>query len=177
MKTKYNRKDLDIDLVKFPADIADLVIKLADENGIVRKTTREKLVKLGGEVIPYIHEVTLTENQQLRWEASKILEQIGDERSIPVLISLIIDDESDIRWIAAQGLINIGDASIIPLLRQVKHHSDSIYIREGAHHVLWEVLDDSKRKKFKDLLEALGNEHKTIETIPVEASKALNFFK
>lgn len=173
---KHNIKELDIDLEKFPVDIAKLVINLADENGMNRKAAREKLVMNGSKIIPYIHQVTETENIQLRWEASKILEQLGDVRSIPVLINLLVDEESDIRWIAAQGLINVGEASIIPLLRQIKHHSDSIYIREGAHHVLWGVLDDLERKKFIDLLEALGNENATLEKIPIEASKALKFF-
>jgi HEAT repeat protein len=176
MKKRDNR-ELDIDLEEFPVDIANLVIKLADEDGMIRKAAREKLVRHGKEIIPYIHQVTETEDIQLRWEAGKILEQLGDVRSIPVLINLLVDEESDIRWIAAQGLINIGEASIIPLLREVKHHSDSIYVREGAHHVLWGVLDEPERVKFIDLLEALGNESGALEKIPIEAAKALKYFQ
>lgn len=174
---KHHKKELDVNLDNFPVDIADQVIKLADDNGIIRKQAREQLVKYGGNVVPYIHLVTDTDDIQLRWEASKILEQIGDERSIPVLIDLLVDEESDIRWIAAQGLINIGKASVIPLLRQVKHHGDSIYIREGAHHVLWGILDETEREKFLGLLDALDNESETSERIPVEANKALKYFQ
>jgi hypothetical protein len=173
---KHVKNELDINLDRFPADIAELVQRLADDNGIIRKTAREKLVKYGHEVVPYIHLVTDTEDMQLRWEASKILEQIGDVRSIDVLIDLLVDEESDIRWIAAQGLINIGKTSIIPLLKKVKHHGDSIYIREGAHHVLWGLFDETERKRFIGLLEALGNESETSERIPIEANKALKFF-
>lgn len=172
---KYHKKELDVNLDNFPVDIADLVIKLADDNGILRKQARETLVKYGSDVVPYIHLVTATDDIQLRWEASKILEQIGNERSIPILIDLLVDEESDIRWIAAQGLINIGKASVIPLLKQVKHHGDSIYIREGAHHVLWGVFDETERDRFMDLLDALDNESETSERILIEANKAIKF--
>ncbi len=41
-----------------------------------------------------------------------------------------------IRWLAAEGLIGLGEAGLRPLLEALVHHSDSAWLREGAHHVL-----------------------------------------
>lgn len=176
MKNQH-KKVLDVNLDDFPVEIVDQVIKLADDDGVIREHAREKLVKYGDDVVPYIHMITKTDDVQLRWEASKILEQIGDDRSIPILTDLLLDEDSEIRWIAAEGLITIGRASIVPLLIQVKHHDDSIYMHEGAHHVLREVLDKHERERFTDLLNALDNKGVTSERIPIEADKALKYFR
>lgn len=41
----------------------------------------------------------------------------------------------DVRWLAAEGLIAIGRPTLIPSLRRLSEKSDSLWLREGAHHV------------------------------------------
>ena len=108
-----------------------------------------------------------------RMEAVKIIELIANRMSIPVLIDLLDDNEFDIRWIAAEGLIKIGRRSIRPLLKSVRDRKNSIFLNEGAHHVLVNLLNEDEKKKEMSLLLSLENYHGLGGTAPVEASIAL----
>ena len=115
-------------------------------------------------------------NHQTRWEAAKALGEIADPKSASTLISSLEDKEFDVRWLAAVGLIAIGKDALAPLLEALSRHADSVWLREGARH----VLHDLSKKGFLDLatsvLTALEGTDPEIE-VPGSALAALRKLK
>ena len=64
---------------------------------------------------------------------------MGAIESIPVFLEALEDEKSDIRWIAAEGLINIGKDAVRPLIKHVAENYDSIFVLNGAHHIIYEL--------------------------------------
>jgi len=122
-------------------EIEELIKKFYNKDGIQRKKARYALVKIGKPAIKYLSDLLNEpkENEQkeyVRWEAIKTLSQINHPESIPILINALENDDFDVRWMAAEGLINIGKKSIKPLLKSIVKKSNSIFLLEGAHHIL-----------------------------------------
>ena len=120
-------------------EIKKLVKLLCNDDGHKRKETRGKLVAIGESTLNYVDDLLDHQKHICRWEAMKVIEEIGSTQSIPVFIKALDDDKSDIRWIAAEGLIHTGKYSISPLLNAVAENSDSVFILNGAHHVFYEL--------------------------------------
>lgn len=173
-KTEYNY--IDLDLKGYSKQVVPLVSGLVSELSHERKDARKKLVKMGKEVVPQIHKTLLSKNKLLKWEAARVIKEIGDLSSIPVFIQLLEDPESDIRWIAAEGLINTGRDCIVPLLKEIMANGDSYYIRNGVHHVFRELFDDNEKKLFHQLQHALQHYTESSEFAQVEAAKAIRYF-
>ena len=152
MKTK--NIDIDIDVSEIDDEVTSLIPDLISSNTIRRKEARQNLEKLGPMKLEQLAFLLSSKNKQLRWEVAKALECGSTAGSIPIFLKLLTDDESDIRWIAAEGLINIGRASLIPLLHEIIYH-ESIYINEGAHHILQELLIRKEKRRFHKLLSSL----------------------
>jgi hypothetical protein len=61
-----------------------------------------------------------------------------------------------VRWVAAEGLIALGPVAETHLLRFLMKNFQSLYIREGAHHILHEIRKKRKlTNEEHELLEAL----------------------
>ena len=119
--------------------IKKLVETLCDDDGLKRKEARQKLVKIGETTLEYVNDLLEHPKHICRWEAMKVIEEIGLPASIPVFMEALEDDESDIRWIAAEGLIRTGEHSLKPLLNLVIEKYDSIFVLNGVHHVFYEL--------------------------------------
>lgn len=119
--------------------IENLVETLCDEDGLKRKEAREQLVDIGESVLKHLKDVIDRKKHICRWEALKVMEEIGSPDSIPVFIEVLEDDKSDIRWIAAEGLIRAGKYAIIPLLKLIVEKHDSVFVLNGVHHVFYEL--------------------------------------
>ncbi len=120
--------------------VEKLINDLSSDNGIIRQIARHELVKIGHHTtIDHILKLLDSPKHMTRWEAIKAIEQMGDPIATPLLIKSLQDDKFDIRWIAAEGLIRLGESSIKPLMKQIVKDSDSVFIREGAHHILKEL--------------------------------------
>jgi hypothetical protein len=162
---KYN--DIPVTLVK-------LIKASLDTKNVSKKlTARRSIVRMGKTVLPQLNKLLKSEDIKIRHEAAKIIELIANRTSIPVLINLLEDIDFDIRWIAAEGLIKIGRRSIRPLLKSVRDGKNSIFLNEGAHHVLVSLLNENEKRNEKSLLLSLENYHTLGLTAPVEASIAL----
>jgi HEAT repeat protein len=116
--------------------IENLINDLANQNGITRQKARYELVKMGNPALDYLLELQSSTKHLARWEAVKAISEIGSRESIPILINALEDEEFDVRWLAAEGLIDIGHASVYPLLKAFITNKNSIYLKEGVHHVL-----------------------------------------
>lgn len=116
--------------------IIELIKQLGSDSGIIRQKARFELVAIGKQAIPHLIGLQYSKEQHIRWEAMKTLSQIADPSCIPILIKALENHIFDVRWLAAVALIEIGHASVVPLLEALESRNDSLFLREGAHHVL-----------------------------------------
>lgn len=158
-------------------DIKSLIAELESEDGIVRVRARKSLVDIGHDAVESVVEKLTSKQEWLRWEAAKTLAQIGDPSATQALIGALHDKMYDVRWLAAEGLIHIGEKVVQPLLEAVIKQPDSLWTREGAHHVLHDLPSSSSlREQLKPVLRALEDVQPSLE-VGVAANAALNKLK
>lgn len=155
-----------------------LIAALASYNGLVRKQARDSLVEIGKPAVPALLEILTHQSGQVRWEAAKVLSQIGDPVAVSAMIEALEDADLGVRWLAAEGLIRAGREGLEPLLQALINHSDSIWLREGARHILRSLAGD------EDLHDAVAPVLVTMETsiepalkVPLAAEKALRMLR
>lgn len=155
-----------------------LVNLLENEDDKVRTKARKSLVTIGKQAVSSLSLVL--ENSKIykaRWEAAKALGEIGDLKSIPVLVKALEDPESDVAWLAAKALEKFRKAAWPELLRAlVDHGAESVLLQHGAHH----ILRKQKMEGYNDLLDILRTALETgsvPESIPPAAYKILERMK
>jgi HEAT repeat protein len=154
-------------------DRDSLIANLASKESIVRIKARASLVSLGHQSVGPLLKALSSRNQWVRWEAAKALSQIHDPSSVNGLVRALRDKTFDVRWLAAEGLIAIGRKSIVPLLQALVDYSDSVWMREGAHHVLHELCRGDIKQVLQPVLAALEDIETPVE-VPFIAKKALD---
>jgi HEAT repeat protein len=134
-------------------NLESLMDMLESKDGMTREKARESLVDLGKPAVSsLIHALQGSRMDQVRWEAAKALGAINDTRSIPSLAKALDDSNPDIAWLAAEALIKFKKSAWPALLQElIKSGSDSVLLRQGAHHVLVNQKEDG----FNDLLSTL----------------------
>ena len=78
----------------------------------------------------------------------------------------------DVRWLAAEGLIHIGVDAIVPLLHALIERPESVWLREGAHHVLHDLASSDLRAVLMPVLKALEDVDATV-VVPLAAETCL----
>jgi HEAT repeat protein len=152
--------------------IATLVSELNCDQIIRCQKARRELVAIGREAVPSLVKALASKKKWVRWEAAKALSQIGDPAATAVLVKALEDKEFDIRWLSAEGLIKIGEEAIAPLLKALIDDSPSIWLQEGAHHVLHEVDRGNWDAILKPVMEALEGFQPSVDA-PLAARMAL----
>jgi len=125
--------------------IAQLLRQLSDDDGMNRLHAREKLVAEGRLATHQLMTLLSSHRKQLRWEAAKVLAEIGDPESVPALIPALEDPEWGVRWLAAEALAHIGRPALLPLLNLLEDRPDNLDVRDGVHHVLHDLRDPQDR--------------------------------
>jgi len=125
--------------ISFGSLLDPLLNALHSEDGEERRRARLSLVSLGSEAVDPLIELLPDPDHEVRWEAAKALGEIADPRAAPGLVVTLEDAGFDIRWLAAEGLIALGKAGLEPLLETLLKKADSVYLREGAHHVMYDL--------------------------------------
>ncbi|MFN0145233.1 MAG: HEAT repeat domain-containing protein [Dehalococcoidia bacterium] len=101
---------------------------------------REALVAIGPASVPVLLEALRADDDNVRWEAAKALGQLRAGEAAVALVGALTDRHGGVRWLAAEALAAIGEPAVRPVLRGLLAHSDSPWLREGAHHVLRTLL-------------------------------------
>jgi HEAT repeat protein len=156
------------DRLALEALIADLSAHEGDE----REVARERLVAVGGPAIPALAALLKAPRKEPRWEAAKALGEMRHPMAAAALVDVLEDRESSVRWLAARGLIALGRPALAPLLERLERGPDSVWLRDGAHHVLRALDRDRAADEARPVLEALERPDPTIE-VPVAAHHAL----
>ena len=154
------------------ATIEFAISELASNSSFARVDAREYLVSMKGKAVPHLNEALRSKNQWVRWEAAKALSKIGDPEASQALINALDDKMFDVRWIAAEGLIAIGRKALIPLLAALTKKGDSLWLREGAHHVIHDLMREDLKAVFGPVLDAIEKPQSKLE-VPLAAEKAL----
>jgi HEAT repeat protein len=152
--------------------IADLKVK----DGMTRQKARRRLVAMGKPTVPFLTKLLEDHQEQTRWEAAKALGAIADPEASPVLTSALEDEEFDVRWLAAEGLIRLGRDGLPPLFRALAERPNSVWLREGAHHILTSLSKKRMKILLKPLLSALVNVDPEVH-VPEAAHALLHILK
>jgi HEAT repeat protein len=153
--------------------ISSLIAELGSKDGMVRVRARKSLVNIGHAAVGPLVEALASKQEWVRWEAAKTLAQIGDPSATQTLIEALHDKKFDIRWLAAEGLIHIGNKAVKPLLAAVIKQPDSLWIREGVHHILHDLPESGIKETLKPVLRALEDVEPSLE-VAIAAEAALN---
>jgi len=149
-----------------------LMSRLSDKDGLVRERARLALVYIGEQAVVPLIEALSDRRKKLRWEAARALSDIASPVAVPALVTALQDKDFDVRWLAAQGLIAIGREAIVPLLEALLEYSDSVWLRQGAHHVLHDLEEDDLEETLEPVMSALESLDPAVE-VPVAARVAL----
>lgn len=161
-----------------PTTIDSLITDLGSRDGFVRQDARIALIRMGEPAVPSLIKALGNRTEPTHWEAAKALSLIGDLRSVQALVRTLEDNEFGVRWLAAEGLIAVGYCSLAPLLQALIDRPESVRLREGAHHVLHDLvsrhlIERVSREQVKPVLAALNGIEPTVE-VPLAAHKALD---
>jgi len=155
-----------------------LIKQLRKQDGLVRQQARIELVRIGEPAVGPLIEALEHRTGYTHWEAAKALSQIGSPQAAQALVEALEDDEFSVRWLAAEGLIAIGEDSLKPLLTALVNNSQSSLLREGAHHVLHDLvyqlgLKQPLREQVESVLAALNDIEPALE-VPLVAERVLH---
>lgn len=156
-------------------DLERLIGKLHDRNDKECKQARNLLVEIGHRAVPtLVNALRNNSNENIRWEVVEALAQIADPAAAPALVQALMDDSQDVRGAAARALIILDRAAITPLLEALTKQFNSVWLRNGAHHIL-HVLKQRGRLSKGELrvFEALEDIAPEIE-VPWAAAYVLN---
>ena len=143
---------------------------LADETK--RLLARRALEAAGKKAVPVLIEALFKGNSIARREAAEALVTIKDASTAPALICTLEDDDHDARWAAMKALVALDQDGLEALLVALMMDFTSVYLREGARHVLNELKDKSYLEApFLKVLQALKGIEAAV-TVPWAAEKA-----
>lgn len=152
--------------------IEKLIEQLASRDGGERQEARESLVEIGAPAVILLSDLLKNPNHHVRWEAAKALGEINNPAVAPALVTAMEDEESDIRWLGAEGLLGLGIDAVRPLLKELIDKPGSFKLREGAHHVINDLVQKERILFLTPVLDAL-NGPAPEDTVPVAATNVL----
>jgi HEAT repeat protein len=156
------------------ADIDGLISDLASRDSGVRVLARRSLVDIGGRAVNALIGALTHRKSRVRWEAAKALGEIAHPAAAPALVRALEDRTFDVRWLAAAGLIAMGSEGLANLLLALIDRADSVWLRDGAHHVLHDLAerDDDLAEDLRPVLSALESGAPSVE-VPLGAKNTL----
>ncbi len=153
-------------------DVTSLVAGLHHNDGLVRRRSRQALVEIGEPAVPELVRSLASPNEYTRWEAAKALCEIHAPEAAPALVKRLEDDNFSVRWLAAEALIGLHLEGLVPLLQALVRHPDSVWLRQGAHHVLRALAKNGAGDVVGPVLEALDGLEPILQ-VPIAAERVL----
>ena len=153
--------------------IRTLVRELASRDVLTMQRARESLITLGKTALPELLQAANDPNDQVRWEAIRVLGEIRDSSTAPALVEALTDQNFVVRWIASEALASMGRRALIPLLRKLVEHPESVWLRRGTHRVLRVESRGELAKILDPVVRALEGIQPTLQ-VPFAAINALH---
>jgi len=114
----------------------ELLANLGSEDALTRQYARLMLVHQGEENIPALINALNTGNSHTRWEAAHALGNFHSPVAGAALAQKLMDEDFSVRWVAMESLLKFGRAGLLPMLEVFAKRFDSVWLREGVHHIL-----------------------------------------
>ena len=134
---------------KTELNISELIANLDEENYLKRQHARLLLVHRGDESVPALLEALQSPKVNARLESVKALGEIRNPETIPALIDKLMDDDTGVRWAAMESLIKNGRNTLFLLLEKFIKDFDSLWLREGTHHILRVLKDRHELNQYE----------------------------
>lgn len=136
--------------------IAELIAEMGSPDLLQRQHARLCLVFRKGESIPALLEALHSPNAVTRGEAVRALGDIRVPETVSAVIDMLTDENTEVRWAAMESVIRMGHAALRPLLERFIKDFDSLWLREGVHHILrvfrdQHGLNEHERILFEEL--------------------------
>lgn len=136
----------------------ELIRRLSCRDGAIRRQARSLLARRSAAALPGLVHALTTGPDLERWEASKTLRMIAHPSSAPALVrAMRLDDDYGVRWNAAEALIAMGRKGLPPLLIALANYSQSVWLRQGAHHVVSELTHHGEVPEVAAVLRAFDH--------------------
>lgn len=149
-----------------PLGMPALIAALGSSNGRTRHMARQSLVALGKTAVAPLIKALASPNDSVRWGAAKALEEIADPSAAEALVRALEDNNYDVRWLAAEGLIRLRRNALAPLMRALMDRSNSVWLQEGARHILHHLASNGLRRQVEPVLTALDGIEPALATPP-----------
>jgi hypothetical protein len=120
-------------------------------------------------------EALINSTEYGRGQAAKALGEIGDLAAAPALVKALEDDKFDVRWLAARALVALGRDGLPALLQALIERPSSTWLREGAHHVLYDEGYRTWQEQLAPVMKALEG-YAPADTLPGAAERVLRTF-
>lgn len=139
-----------------------LITELGSFDGRKRRNTRSALISIGKPAVPALIRALKYPSDQIRWESAKTLGEIKDPAAAEPLVESLEDQDVGVRWVAMDSLIALERNCIEPLMHALTERFESVWLREGAHHILHvlknnDLLTETEQVVFKKL-ESMASE-------------------
>ncbi len=118
-----------------------MINELNSYDGMKRQKTRKMLVSFGTTATPFLLKALTYPVELIRWEAAKALGEIKDPDAAEALVRALQDESINVRWTSMDSLIELGQDAICPLFEALREKFESVWLREGAHHILHVLMD------------------------------------
>jgi len=137
-----------------------------------RLQARKALEAAGKRAVLILIEALKNGNHYARHEAAEALATIKQPSSAGALVEALEDEDHDVRWSAMKALIALDQDALEPLVSALRDCFDSVYLREGAHHILNSLKKGScLERQHLEILKALEG-ISPASTVPWAAQKA-----
>jgi HEAT repeat protein len=90
-----------------------------------------------------------------RENAIHVLSQNPQPEDLVRLVRILEDDDFGMRWAAAVALSLAGDSALRPLLQALRARPDSVWLRQGAHHVFHYSSGSIARAYAREMMDAM----------------------
>ncbi len=137
-----------------------------------RQRAREDLLKAGPPALKSLLQALHDPDDQVRWEAVRVLREMKDPSIVPELIRMLRDENFVVRWMASEALVDLGHYSLIPVLRELIVHPDLGWLHDAAHHVLRLQAYGKLKPILSPVLKAMDSVECTLE-VPIAATVAI----
>jgi len=114
----------------------DLIAGLGGSDSLERQHARLYLVQHEPESIPALLDALEDPRAQIRREAVSALGDIRNPETAPALTDMLMDEDTGVRWAAMESLIKMGRNALRPILEKFIKDFESLWLREGVHHIL-----------------------------------------
>jgi HEAT repeat protein len=154
-------------------EIAALIAKLGDKDGLIRETARLSIIDFGQSAVPSLVKLLGDKREQVRWEAVNALSEIADASAARALVKCLEDKVFEVRWLAAEALIKIGVEGLIPALRAILLNPEPDWLWEGVRHIVHDLAKGDLESPLAPLKAAFDDVDYRMK-VPLEARKALD---